>query len=112
MGEVNTEDVHSGVGQLCHSSSLQDPGGLKELLEDCWDADPEARLTAECVQQRLAALADPQLASSFPESCPQACTPLCPEDCPSAPASAAVPCRPQQGACYLGAQPVSTSVRV
>ncbi|XP_006981981.3 anti-Muellerian hormone type-2 receptor isoform X2 [Peromyscus maniculatus bairdii] len=94
------------------SDSATDPGGLKELLEDCWDADPEARLTAECVQQRLAALADPQLASSFPESCPQACTPLCPEDCPSAPASAAVPCRPQQGACYLGAQPVSTSVRV
>uniref|UniRef100_G3TK14 Anti-Muellerian hormone type-2 receptor n=1 Tax=Loxodonta africana TaxID=9785 RepID=G3TK14_LOXAF len=36
-----------------------EPGGLQELLEDCWDADPEARLTAECVQQRLAALAHP-----------------------------------------------------
>ncbi|XP_072828847.1 anti-Muellerian hormone type-2 receptor isoform X4 [Vicugna pacos] len=44
-----------------------DPGGLRELLEDCWDADPEARLTAECVQQRLTALARPQEAHPFPE---------------------------------------------
>nr|XP_023499431.1 anti-Muellerian hormone type-2 receptor isoform X8 [Equus caballus] len=58
-----------------------DPGGLRELLEDCWDADPEARLTAECVQQRLAALAQPQEAHSFPEGCP----PPCPEDCLSTP---------------------------
>ncbi|XP_052605048.1 anti-Muellerian hormone type-2 receptor isoform X3 [Peromyscus californicus insignis] len=100
---------------------LEDPRGLKELLEDCWDADPEARLTAECVQQRLAALAYPQGASSFPESCPQACTPLCPENSPSATASPTVPCRPQQGSCYLSVQqgpgsrspqPVSTSVHV
>ncbi|XP_074835857.1 anti-Muellerian hormone type-2 receptor [Carettochelys insculpta] len=26
---------------------------LRELLEDCWDPDPEARLTAECTHQRL-----------------------------------------------------------
>ncbi|XP_067385630.1 anti-Muellerian hormone type-2 receptor [Emydura macquarii macquarii] len=26
---------------------------LRELLEDCWDPDPEARLTAECAHQRL-----------------------------------------------------------
>ncbi|KAI5237747.1 Anti-Muellerian Hormone Type-2 Receptor [Manis pentadactyla] len=44
-----------------------DPGGLRELLEDCWDPDPEARLTAECVQQRLATLAHPQKAHPFPE---------------------------------------------
>ncbi|KAB1270325.1 Anti-Muellerian hormone type-2 receptor [Camelus dromedarius] len=44
-----------------------DPGGLRELLEDCWDADPEARLTAECVQQRLTALARPQEAHPFLE---------------------------------------------
>ncbi|XP_042848330.1 anti-Muellerian hormone type-2 receptor isoform X4 [Panthera tigris] len=62
-----------------------DPGGLRELLEDCWDADPEARLTAECVQQRLAALARPQEARSFPESCTHDCPPLCPEDCLSPP---------------------------
>nr|XP_048305609.1 anti-Muellerian hormone type-2 receptor isoform X2 [Myodes glareolus] len=91
------------------SCSTADPEGLRELLEDCWDADPEARLTAECVQQRLAALASPRVASSFPESCP------------SAPASAPLPCRPQQASCHLSVQqgpgcrspqPVSTSVRV
>nr|XP_021499218.1 anti-Muellerian hormone type-2 receptor [Meriones unguiculatus] len=82
------------------SCSATDPGGLRELLEDCWDADPEARLTADCVQQRLAALAFP----------PQGCPP----PCPSAPASATLPCRPQQGACLPGSrpQPVSTSVHV
>ncbi|XP_004692549.1 PREDICTED: anti-Muellerian hormone type-2 receptor [Condylura cristata] len=53
-----------------------DPSGLRELLEDCWDADPEARLTAECVQQRLAALA-------------------CPQELPSAEGDS--PCRSQQG---------------
>ncbi|CAO2600646.1 Anti-Muellerian hormone type-2 receptor [Lemmus lemmus] len=77
------------------SCSTTDPEGLRELLEDCWDADPEARLTAECVQQRLAALA-----SSFAESHP------------SAPASAPLPCRPQQGPGSRSPQPVSTSVRV
>ncbi|XP_034648566.1 anti-Muellerian hormone type-2 receptor isoform X3 [Trachemys scripta elegans] len=29
---------------------------LRELLEDCWDPDPEARLTAECARQRLQSL--------------------------------------------------------
>ncbi|KAK2489367.1 hypothetical protein MC885_013354 [Smutsia gigantea] len=62
-----------------------DPGGLRELLEDCWDADPEARLTAECVQQRLAALAHPQEAHPFPEVCAHSCPPSCPEDCFSTP---------------------------
>ncbi|CAD7681627.1 unnamed protein product [Nyctereutes procyonoides] len=66
-------------------SFTTDPGSLRELLEDCWDADPEARLTAECVQQRLAALARPQEAQPFPESCAHGCPPLCPEDCLSAP---------------------------
>ncbi|XP_073069572.1 anti-Muellerian hormone type-2 receptor isoform X3 [Manis javanica] len=66
-----------------HSS--QDPGGLRELLEDCWDPDPEARLTAECVQQRLATLAHPQKAHPFPEVCAHSCPPPCPEDCFSTP---------------------------
>ncbi|XP_047642708.1 anti-Muellerian hormone type-2 receptor isoform X1 [Phacochoerus africanus] len=57
-----------------------DPGGLRELLEDCWDADPEARLTAACVQQRLATLTHPQEAHPFPEGGPRGCPPLCPED--------------------------------
>ncbi|XP_077725993.1 anti-Muellerian hormone type-2 receptor isoform X4 [Canis aureus] len=65
-------------------SFTTDPGSLRELLEDCWDADPEARLTAECVQQRLAALARPQEAQPFPESFAHGCPPLCPEDCLSA----------------------------
>ncbi|XP_057413282.1 anti-Muellerian hormone type-2 receptor isoform X2 [Balaenoptera acutorostrata] len=59
---------------------MEDPGGLRELLEDCWDADPEARLTAECVQQRLASLARPQEAHPLPQGCPHGCPPLCPED--------------------------------
>ncbi|XP_036771136.1 anti-Muellerian hormone type-2 receptor isoform X1 [Manis pentadactyla] len=62
-----------------------DPGGLRELLEDCWDPDPEARLTAECVQQRLATLAHPQKAHPFPEVCAHSCPPPCPEDCFSTP---------------------------
>lgn len=67
------------------SRPSQDPGGLRELLEDCWDADPEARLTAECAQQRLAALARPQDARPSPDSCAHGSPPLCPEDCLSAP---------------------------
>uniref|UniRef100_A0A8C3F363 receptor protein serine/threonine kinase n=1 Tax=Chrysemys picta bellii TaxID=8478 RepID=A0A8C3F363_CHRPI len=30
--------------------------GTGQLLEDCWDPDPEARLTAECARQRLQSL--------------------------------------------------------
>ncbi|XP_045152260.1 anti-Muellerian hormone type-2 receptor isoform X1 [Echinops telfairi] len=61
-----------------------EPGELRELLEDCWDADPEARLTAECVQQRLAALARPQEVRRRPQGGPQRCLPLCPPDSASA----------------------------
>ncbi|KAM4644099.1 LOW QUALITY PROTEIN: anti-Muellerian hormone type-2 receptor [Amazona ochrocephala] len=39
------------------------PGGaLPELLEDCWDPDPEARLSAERALQRLQRLWDPRWA--------------------------------------------------
>uniref|UniRef100_A0A7M4FV34 receptor protein serine/threonine kinase n=1 Tax=Crocodylus porosus TaxID=8502 RepID=A0A7M4FV34_CROPO len=39
------------------------PGCLQELLEDCWDPDPEARLTAKCAHQRLQRLGlEPPLA--------------------------------------------------
>lgn len=31
---------------------------LKETIEDCWDQDPDARLTALCVQERLMELAN------------------------------------------------------
>nr|XP_012305747.1 anti-Muellerian hormone type-2 receptor isoform X5 [Aotus nancymaae] len=78
-----------------------DPDGLRELLEDCWDADPEARLTAECVQQRLAALAHPQESHPFPEGCPHGCPYLCPEDYTSTPAPAILPCRSQRSACHF-----------
>ncbi|XP_034500957.1 anti-Muellerian hormone type-2 receptor isoform X6 [Ailuropoda melanoleuca] len=73
------------IAPYLSSSPSTDPGGLRELLEDCWDADPEARLTAECAQQRLAALARPQDARPSPDSCAHGSPPLCPEDCLSAP---------------------------
>ena len=44
-----------GVG----GRSLQPSGALQELLEDCWDPDPEARLSAERALQRLQRLAAP-----------------------------------------------------
>ncbi|XP_074081895.1 anti-Muellerian hormone type-2 receptor isoform X1 [Macrotis lagotis] len=66
--------------------TIMEPGGLPELLEDCWDSDPEARLTAECVQHRLTRLMEipeaPELGqlspTGLPSFCPQACsaTPL------------------------------------
>ncbi|XP_059688727.1 anti-Muellerian hormone type-2 receptor [Gavia stellata] len=47
------------------------PGGaLPELLEDCWDPDPEARLSAERALQRLQRLA----AGPPPARCPGAVT--------------------------------------
>ncbi|XP_004872806.2 anti-Muellerian hormone type-2 receptor isoform X3 [Heterocephalus glaber] len=78
---------------------MEDPGGLRELLEDCWDADPEARLTAECLQQRLATMTHPWPADSFPEGCELVCSSLCPEDCPS-PGPIILPCRPQLSTCH------------
>lgn len=29
---------------------------LKETMEDCWDQDADARLTAQCAEERLAEL--------------------------------------------------------
>lgn len=29
---------------------------IKETIEDCWDADAEARLTALCIEERLSEL--------------------------------------------------------
>lgn len=29
---------------------------IKETMEDCWDADAEARLTALCIEERLSEL--------------------------------------------------------
>lgn len=39
--------------------SLVDKSGvrlIKETMEDCWDADAEARLTALCIEERLTEL--------------------------------------------------------
>uniref|UniRef100_A0AC11C7B9 Anti-Mullerian hormone receptor type 2 n=1 Tax=Ovis aries TaxID=9940 RepID=A0AC11C7B9_SHEEP len=83
---------------------MEDPGGLRELLEDCWDADPEARLTAECVQKRLAALASPEEAHPFPEGCAQDCSPCCLEDHLSTPPSAILLSRLQLSACHFMVQ--------
>ncbi|KAM4839755.1 LOW QUALITY PROTEIN: anti-Muellerian hormone type-2 receptor, partial [Urocitellus parryii] len=81
-------------------SFVTDPGGLRELLEDCWDADPEARLTAECVQQRLAVLAHPQEDYPNQENYTHSCLPLCPEDCTSTPPCYS-PLWPQLRACHF-----------
>ncbi|XP_031753061.1 anti-Muellerian hormone type-2 receptor isoform X1 [Xenopus tropicalis] len=35
-------------------------GALWETLEDCWDPDSEARLTAQCAEERLSNLCNPQ----------------------------------------------------
>lgn len=35
---------------------LQAVRSLKETMEDCWDQDAEARLTAQCAEERLAEL--------------------------------------------------------
>ena len=35
---------------------LQAVRSLKETIEECWDADAEARLTALCVEERLSDL--------------------------------------------------------
>ncbi|KAM6216047.1 LOW QUALITY PROTEIN: anti-Muellerian hormone type-2 receptor [Rhynchocyon petersi] len=89
-------------------------GGLKELLEDCWDADPEARLTAECVKQRLATLAHPQEAHPHPGGYL-----LCTEDCSSSPPQLLTcrsplrsDCSVQQGPCWRSPQPACTMSHV
>lgn len=35
---------------------MQAVRSLKETMEDCWDQDAEARLTAQCAEERLAEL--------------------------------------------------------
>ncbi|XP_044299054.1 anti-Muellerian hormone type-2 receptor [Varanus komodoensis] len=38
---------------------------LQEILEDCWDPEPEARLQAECAQQRLLCLGAEDLVKEY-----------------------------------------------
>ncbi|XP_056654096.1 anti-Muellerian hormone type-2 receptor isoform X2 [Monodelphis domestica] len=67
--------------------ATMDPGGLPELLEDCWDSDPEARLTAHCVQLRLARLSPPESGEASPDILPS----LGPQACSANPGGAAPP---------------------
>lgn len=43
---------------ICHLPNVYNFQGseLQELLSDCWDFDPDARLTAQCVVDRLVSL--------------------------------------------------------
>ncbi|XP_027714219.1 anti-Muellerian hormone type-2 receptor [Vombatus ursinus] len=65
--------------------TTMEPGGLPELLEDCWDSDPEARLTAECVQHRLARLRHTPDAPDSGESSSNVLPSFCPQPCPANP---------------------------
>uniref|UniRef100_A0A3Q3WFQ5 receptor protein serine/threonine kinase n=1 Tax=Mola mola TaxID=94237 RepID=A0A3Q3WFQ5_MOLML len=39
-----------------HWEQLSQGSALREILTDCWDCDPDARLTAQCVADRLVSL--------------------------------------------------------
>lgn len=43
-------------GCLCLLSHLQGIQTVCETLTECWDHDPEARLTAQCVAERFSEL--------------------------------------------------------
>uniref|UniRef100_A0A663EQG9 receptor protein serine/threonine kinase n=1 Tax=Aquila chrysaetos chrysaetos TaxID=223781 RepID=A0A663EQG9_AQUCH len=68
----------------------QPVGALPELLEDCWDPDPEARLSAERALQRLQRLA----AGPPPPSHPAPPNPPC-----ALPAPPTSPCTPRSSLC-------------
>ena len=42
--------------EVSFASFMQAVRSLKETIEECWDADAEARLTALCVEERLSDL--------------------------------------------------------
>uniref|UniRef100_A0A8B9NMA4 receptor protein serine/threonine kinase n=1 Tax=Accipiter nisus TaxID=211598 RepID=A0A8B9NMA4_9AVES len=69
------------------------PGGaLPELLEDCWDPDPEARLSAERALQRLQRLAaGPPPPATGPPQPPAATAAAPPGDPPPSPKSTLQP---------------------
>ncbi|XP_047350079.1 bone morphogenetic protein receptor type-2 isoform X1 [Vespa velutina] len=43
---------------------------IKETMEDCWDADAEARLTALCIEERLSELQSHRITSYFTDGSP------------------------------------------
>uniref|UniRef100_A0A8C3F2L8 receptor protein serine/threonine kinase n=1 Tax=Chrysemys picta bellii TaxID=8478 RepID=A0A8C3F2L8_CHRPI len=70
--------------------------GTGQLLEDCWDPDPEARLTAECARQRLQSLGAELPAGVWPRPRPQPRP--CPKSAPfpkSPPPLRPLPCFPR-----------------
>ncbi|OCT95899.1 anti-Muellerian hormone type-2 receptor-like [Xenopus laevis] len=51
--------------QLPWGTNIKLVGALWETLEDCWDPDSEARLTAQCAEERLNNLCNPQCSNSY-----------------------------------------------
>lgn len=48
---------HKAASELVRPElSVQAVRSLKETMEDCWDQDAEARLTAQCAEERLVEL--------------------------------------------------------
>lgn len=52
-----SDPVSDGNYPVNTTSGLQVLRSLKETIEDCWDQDAEARLTAQCAEERLSELA-------------------------------------------------------
>ena len=59
LKDVNPHTVYEGVVKraseplcLCVRVLVKAMRALKETMEDCWDQDAEARLTAMCVEER------------------------------------------------------------
>lgn len=48
--------LYFGKRQCLTYTVLQAVRSLKETIEDCWDQDAEARLTAQCAEERMAEL--------------------------------------------------------
>lgn len=57
---------------LLESNLVDRPGVrlIKETMEDCWDADAEARLTALCIEERLSELQSHRVTMHFTDGSP------------------------------------------
>ncbi|XP_050448402.1 bone morphogenetic protein receptor type-2 [Cataglyphis hispanica] len=57
---------------LLESNLIDRPGVrlIKETMEDCWDADAEARLTALCIEERLSELQSHRVTMHFTDGSP------------------------------------------
>lgn len=58
---VDAQIFHLGNGSLrCKSALFLPPQGLSQMsetIEECWDHDAEARLSAGCVEERISQIA-------------------------------------------------------